>query len=130
MPCIGKTIACAVRPRSAWGVWPPPASCALRSSCRTGSRIAASMSGGGARWTPDERAIVFVGQDADGHAGLYRQDFVPGRDTGATRRQLVASLPGSATESFGISPDGAHIVVSDALSSQSLMLVDGVKGIE
>ena len=85
---------------------------------------------GRARWTPDGQAIAFIAQDADGRASVYRQQFSPDRDTSTTRLKLESSLPRSTIESFGISPDGRSIIVSDGFYSQSVMLVDGLAGIE
>lgn len=85
---------------------------------------------GRARWTPDGQAIAFIAQDADGRASVYQQQFSPGRDTSASRRRLESSLPRSTIESFGISPDGKSIIVSDGFYSQSVMLVEGLAGIE
>ena len=85
---------------------------------------------GRARWTPDGQAIAFIAQDSDGRASVYQQQFSPDRDTSASRRRLESSLPRSTIESFGISPDGKSIIVSDGFSSQSVMLVEGLVGIE
>jgi Tol biopolymer transport system component len=84
---------------------------------------------GRARWMPDSKAMVFVGQDERGLACLFHQDFVPGRDTIATRRRIKEPMAQSGIESFGISPTGKWIVVADEFSSQSLKLADGVFGI-
>jgi hypothetical protein len=78
---------------------------------------------------PDSKAMVFVGQDERGLACLFHQDFVPGRDTIATRRRIKEPMAQSGIESFGISPTGKWIVVADEFSSQSLKLADGVFGI-
>ena len=90
----------------------------------------ASVSWGRARWTPDSRAIAFVGTDAGGHAGVFVQDFEPGCDTAASRRPLAGLVLGRPTESFGISPDGTRIVLSLLEQSASLVLAEGVHGVE
>jgi Tol biopolymer transport system component len=83
---------------------------------------------GRARWMPDGRAIAFVGQDEAGAAGVFVQDFIPGRDTGASRRKLAGFDPDVATESFGISPDGASIVLAGWVQLFSLMEGEGFPG--
>ena len=85
---------------------------------------------GRARWTPDSRAIAFVGTDAAGRAGVFVQDFEPGRDTAASRRPLAGLQLGRPTESFGISPDGTCIVLSLLEQTASVMLADAVPGVE
>ena len=63
---------------------------------------------GRSRWMPDGKAIAFVGLDDAGLTGVFVQDFVPGRDTTATRRKLAGFDPDYITETFAISPhDGA-----------------------
>jgi Tol biopolymer transport system component len=84
---------------------------------------------GRARWMPDGRAIAFIGQDERGVAGIFVQDFVPGRDTRATRRKLAAFDSEIATESFGLSPDGRRIVVSGWVQQFSLMEARGLTGL-
>ncbi len=63
-----------------------------------------------ARWMPDGRAIAFVDVDARGRTGIYVQDFVPGKETQASRRPLAGFNADWATETFGISPDGSRIL--------------------
>ncbi len=84
---------------------------------------------GRARWMPDGRAIAFVGQDENGVTGVYAQDFVPGRDTSATRRRLAGFDPDHITESFGIAPDGSRLVIAEWDQVFSIMLADGVPGV-
>ena len=84
---------------------------------------------GRSRWMPDGRSLVFVGQDEPGAYGLYAQDFVPGQDTSKTRHRLVGFDPGTATESFGISPDGSRITIAGWEQVFSLMVADHVPGI-
>jgi Tol biopolymer transport system component len=84
---------------------------------------------GRARWMPDGRAIAFIGQDERGVAGIFVQDFAPGRDTSATRRKLTGFDPEIATESFGLSPDGRRIVISGWVQQFSLMEARGLPGL-
>ena len=84
---------------------------------------------GRARWTPDGRAILFIGQAPDGTSGIYQEDFIPGRDTLRTRRLVVRSAPGRLAESFDVSPDGTRIVVSFADVTRNIMIAEGVPGV-
>jgi hypothetical protein len=81
---------------------------------------------GRARWTPDGRALVYIGQDDDGRIGVFAQDFAPGRDTSDTRRPVAGFSRDFLTESLGISPDGSSIVISALFESRSLKLAEGV----
>ncbi|HVF61987.1 MAG TPA: protein kinase [Thermoanaerobaculia bacterium] len=81
---------------------------------------------GRARWLPDGKAIAFVGQDERGVFGVFAQDFVPGRDTSATRRLLGGLEPEATTESFGISPDGRRLTVAILERLSSVMVADGL----
>jgi len=85
---------------------------------------------GRARWTPDGRRIVFIGADAEGRSGVFVQDFVPGRDTSATRRAVTGFAPDVLTESLGVSPDGNSLVVSTLQEYSSLTLAEGLAGLE
>jgi eukaryotic-like serine/threonine-protein kinase len=84
---------------------------------------------GRARWTPDGRAIAFVGQDEAGMHGVFVQDFAPGRDTTASRRKLAGFDLDRDTESFGLSPDGRQAVVASWERSFSLVTVEGLPGL-
>jgi Tol biopolymer transport system component len=63
------------------------------------------------RWLPDGRAIAFIGRDENGVNGIYVQDFVPGTDTGKTRRKLGGFDPDTIAETLAISPDGTRLIV-------------------
>jgi WD40 repeat protein len=84
---------------------------------------------GRARWMPDGRAIAFIGQDGHGVHGVYVQDFVPGKDTSASRRSLGGFDPEMSSETFAISPDGTHMIVSVWEQTSSLMMAERVPAI-
>ena len=89
----------------------------------------AGNSVGRPRWTPDGKSLVFVGQDAKGAYGLFRQDFDPARETSATRRSLYGFDPRAAVESFAISPDGKRLAVASWEQSFDVMVADHIPGI-
>jgi len=82
---------------------------------------------GRARWSPDGRAICYIGQDELGRTGVYAQEFVPGQDTQHTRRQLAGFRWEFTTESLGLAPDGQSIVISALFQQRSLTLAEHVK---
>jgi Tol biopolymer transport system component len=84
---------------------------------------------GRVRWTPDGRHLVFTGQDARGMDGVFIQEFVPGRDTTASRRPLAGFDPDWKTESLGLSPDGKRLVLSETENLFSLLIADGIPGL-
>ena len=85
---------------------------------------------GRARFTPDGRSILFVAANAQGRYGVFSQDFVPGRDTQASRRPLAGFERDGETESLGLSPDGKRLVVSTIQLFSSLQLAEGLAGLE
>ena len=85
---------------------------------------------GRARWLPDGRAIAFTDLDPRGVSGVFLQDFVPGRDTSITRRQLAGFDPDSQAESFGFSPDGSRLVIASIEGTQTLMVAENVPGLQ
>jgi TolB protein len=81
-----------------------------------------------ARWAPDGRRILFLDTLADSAVHLDVQDFVPGKDTAASRRRLTADDT-SAFETFGLSPDGTRVALSAIEFHTAIMLAEGVPGI-
>ncbi|MDX1643019.1 MAG: hypothetical protein R3244_01535, partial [Thermoanaerobaculia bacterium] len=85
---------------------------------------------GRTRWLPEGDAIAFVGVDDEGRSGVFRQQFAPGRDTASTRRPLAGFSPDFVTESFTIDPSGRYLTLSGVRQVGSLLLVEGLPGIE
>jgi dipeptidyl aminopeptidase/acylaminoacyl peptidase len=81
---------------------------------------------GRARWVPSADgkkpiAIVFVDQDVAGSTGISIQDFVPGQNTAATRRQVRRFDPVAPVETLGVSPDGKLLILTIADDTSSIM---------
>jgi serine/threonine protein kinase/roadblock/LC7 domain-containing protein len=95
----------------------------IRATHRTGAIL------GRMRWTPDGKAIAYLGQDENGVNGVFVQDFVPGVETTKTRRALGGFDRERATESFGISPDGKTLAIAGWEQLFSILSVDGVPGV-
>ena len=81
------------------------------------------------RWTPDGASLVFLTGDRKETLGLTAQPFIPGRDTSSARRSVAGFMPDSLTESFGISPDGSRMTISEFQISLGLLLAEGVEGV-
>jgi Tol biopolymer transport system component len=81
---------------------------------------------GRVRWMPHGNAIAFMGQNDRGVNGVYVQDFVPGRDTSASRRPLGGFYPDYPTESFAISPDGNWLTIAAWEQLFSIMVTDAL----
>ena len=88
-----------------------------------------SVTQGRMRWMPDGKHLVFTASDGKGRFGVAIQDFVPGRDTRATRRPLAGFDPEWLTESLGVSPDGKRLVLSESERMFSLTVAEGVPGL-
>jgi Tol biopolymer transport system component len=82
------------------------------------------------RWLASGREVVFNDTDDKGNGGVFAQAFVPGTDTARTRRLLAGLDTGQPIDSFAISPDGTHIVQAIADTLDSLILAEGVPGVE
>jgi len=85
---------------------------------------------GRSRWHPDGQGIYFVGLDERGRSGVFLQDFVPGRDTSASRRPVAGFSSQYMTESLGVSPDGRSLTISTLHQTGGLALAEGVAGVE
>ena len=85
---------------------------------------------GRARWAPDGKGIFFIGANREGLSGVSFQEFAPGRDTRATRREVAGFAPDALSESLGVSPDGNSLVVSTLHEYSSLTLAEGLAGLE
>jgi eukaryotic-like serine/threonine-protein kinase len=93
------------------------------------SDAVAGSEAGRARWLPSGLGIAFVGIDARGVAGVFAQDFVPGRDTSKSRREVAGFDPAMPTESFGISPDGRSLALSGRERVANIVLAEPVAGV-
>ena len=101
-----------------------PASFEIRLSMKYPT-LSSQTGHGRSRWMPDGK-IAFVGVDDAGLTGVFVQDFVPGRDTTATRRKLAGFDPDYITETFAISPDGTRIVLSLLDLQSNIMIAEGI----
>jgi len=81
---------------------------------------------GRARWRPDGKAIFYVGLTPDGRFAVFEQLFTPGRDTIAERRVVAQSEGELITESLGVAPDGARLLVSFIERTPNLVVAEGV----
>ncbi|HVQ54053.1 MAG TPA: protein kinase [Thermoanaerobaculia bacterium] len=81
------------------------------------------------RWTPDGGALVVQMENEKGDLGIATQDFVPDRDTAASRRFVTGFTPDSWAETLGVAPDGKRLTVSVLQDPSSLLLVQGVEGV-
>lgn len=86
--------------------------------------------GGRMRWMPDGKQIAFIDEDQNKNWGVFAQDFVPGMDTRASRRPLAGFDPDRKIDTFSISPDLSRIVIAEVEVLSSLVLAEGITGIE
>jgi hypothetical protein len=82
------------------------------------------------RWMPDGKSIVFVDEDENGNWGLFAQDFIPGKDTHASRSKLAGFEADRKIDTFTIAPDGSRIVMAEVEILSSLIMAHGIPGIE
>lgn len=86
--------------------------------------------GGRMRWIPDGKSILFIDEDKDGNWGVFAQDFVPGTDTRSSRRPLAGFDPDRKIDTFAVSPDLSRIVIAEVEVLSSLVMAEGIPGIE
>jgi Tol biopolymer transport system component len=85
---------------------------------------------GRSRWFPDGKSVAFVGMNEAHQVGVFAQEFsTVSADTSATRRPIAGFDPSLPTESFGISPDGSRIVLSEVDPSNDILIAEGLRGI-
>jgi eukaryotic-like serine/threonine-protein kinase len=77
------------------------------------------------RFSGDGKSIVYISEKGQ---QIVRQNFPS--TAGATAKTLVPASPDLAIETFHITPDGQKIVVSYTQPSRSLVVADGVSGVE
>jgi eukaryotic-like serine/threonine-protein kinase len=83
------------------------------------------ISVGRARWTPDGKALAFIGTE-NGTYGIYLQPFEFDRDTQAARKAVAGFELGMNIESLGVTPDGRSFVVSTIEDLGTLTTIDRV----
>jgi eukaryotic-like serine/threonine-protein kinase len=86
--------------------------------------------GGRMRWMPDGKSIVFVDEDEKGNWRLFAQDFMPGKDTADSRRSIAGFDADRKIDTFTISPDSTQIVMAEVEVLSSLIMAEGIPGIE
>ncbi len=89
-----------------------------------------NFNAGRCRFTPDGDSLVYLGRRPNGNLGVVMQSLRPTGSTAATRRFIEhIDLP-NRPESFGLSPDGSHIVLSVQEPGASVGEVAHLPGIE
>jgi Tol biopolymer transport system component len=86
--------------------------------------------GGRMRWMPDGKSIAFIDEDQNRNWGVFAQDFIPGINTRTSRKALAGFDPDRKIDTFAISPDLSRIIIAEVEVLSSLVLVDGIPGIE
>jgi Tol biopolymer transport system component len=81
-----------------------------------------------ARWAPEGSRILFLDFVPESGVHVYSQDFVPGRDTAASRRRVTPDDP-AEIETFGLSPDGTHVALAAIEYNTAIMLAQGIPGV-
>jgi serine/threonine protein kinase len=77
-----------------------------------------------AQWIGATHTIAFRAPDASGRITLFSQPFEPEVDTAAARRALLPADADTVAETFAISPDGSHAVLSVIDEASGLMIVE------
>ena len=86
--------------------------------------------GGRLRWMPDGKSILYIDEDENGNWGVFRQDFVPGKETRSTRKPVAGFHPDQKIDTFALSPDLSKIVVAEVELLSSLIMAEKIQGIE
>jgi Tol biopolymer transport system component len=90
-----------------------------------------AISVGRARLAADGTKVYSIATEASRQRyGVYVQDFIPDRETSATRTIVAGFDDEHQTESFGVSPDGKHLVTAELFRQSTILLVEGLKSIE
>ena len=96
---------------------------------RAKGQITLAGSTGRCRWMPDGKSLAYIDSNEKGNLGIFVQDFIPGKDTFATRRAIAGFDTDKETETFAISPDGKFITLSELELPSSLVRVENVPGL-
>jgi hypothetical protein len=76
----------------------------------------------------DRASTHDFGRNFSSQTGIFEQDFVPDRDTSATRRPLAGFYDDVQTESFGFAPGGSAVTLAVIRQTHTLMLAEGLPG--
>ena len=106
---------------------PIPFEVKLKRGTKKQTTLAGSL--GRCRWMPDGKSLAYIDSNEKGDLGIYLQDFIPGKDTFATRRAVAGFDPDKHTETFGVSPDGKSIILAEVEILSSLVRVENVPGL-
>ncbi|HET8773628.1 MAG TPA: protein kinase [Thermoanaerobaculia bacterium] len=77
-----------------------------------------------AQWIGATHTIAFRAPDASGRITIFAQPFEPDADTTASRRELLPADADAVAETFAISPDGTHAVLSVVDEASALMIAE------
>jgi Tol biopolymer transport system component len=84
---------------------------------------------GRARWFGNTHTVVYSADDNQGRTGIFMQQFIPGRDTSASRRALAGFDRETTLGTYAISPDGTRAVLSILEPASSLMITDKIEAL-
>jgi eukaryotic-like serine/threonine-protein kinase len=82
-----------------------------------------------ARWVTGTQTVAFRAPGPNGAIAIYAQEFRPGEDTSATRRQLAIGDGSATPETFTFSADGTRAIVAVVEEASGLMMAEGVAGV-